>query len=74
MSALEAIREAGFVFWGLFAVFGAIVVGYVAWMAWVERNDSPPPPGVDPRPGGSAGPEPGGRAPGSRRAPREDVP
>ena len=27
----------GFVFWGLFAVFGAIVVAYVIWMHWVER-------------------------------------
>jgi hypothetical protein len=28
---------AGFVFWGLFAVFGAVVVAYIAWMMWVER-------------------------------------
>lgn len=27
----------GFVFWGLFVVFGAIVAAYVAWMKWVER-------------------------------------
>ncbi len=29
----------GFIFWGLFAVFGLIVVAYVAWMLWVERRD-----------------------------------
>lgn len=28
---------AGFVFWGLFAVFGLIVAAYVAWLLWVER-------------------------------------
>ena len=27
----------GFVFWGLFVVFGAIVAAYVVWMKWVER-------------------------------------
>lgn len=27
----------GFVFWGLFLVFGLIVVAYVLWMKWVER-------------------------------------
>jgi hypothetical protein len=31
--------EAGFVFWGLFLVFGLIVVAYVIWMRWVERGD-----------------------------------
>jgi hypothetical protein len=29
---------AGFVFWGLFAVFGLIVALYVAWMWWTERR------------------------------------
>lgn len=29
--------EAGFIFWGLFLVFFAIAVAYVAWMFWVER-------------------------------------
>ncbi len=29
---------AGFVFWGLFVVFGIMVAGYVAWMYWVERE------------------------------------
>lgn len=28
----------GFVFWGLFVVFGALVVAYVLWMLWVERR------------------------------------
>ena len=26
-----------FVFWGLFAAFGLIVVGYLVWMWWSER-------------------------------------
>ena len=29
----------GFIFWGLFAVFGVIVVLYIAWMYWTERDD-----------------------------------
>jgi cbb3-type cytochrome oxidase subunit 3 len=29
----------GFAFWGLFAVFGLIVVGYVTWMWWLERQE-----------------------------------
>ncbi len=29
----------GFAFWGLFLVFGLILVGYVAWMYWVERRE-----------------------------------
>jgi len=28
-----------FIFWGLFAVLGAIVIGYVVWMYWVERKN-----------------------------------
>ncbi len=32
------MMEAGFVFWGLFAVVGAVVAAYVAWMVWVERD------------------------------------
>lgn len=28
-----------FVFWGVFASFALIVLGYVAWMVWAERND-----------------------------------
>ncbi len=31
--------EAGFVFWGLFLAFALIVVAYVIWMRWVERDD-----------------------------------
>lgn len=27
----------GFAFWGLFVVFGLIVLAYVLWMKWVER-------------------------------------
>ena len=29
--------EAGFIFWGLFLIFGILVVLYVIWMYWVER-------------------------------------
>ncbi len=29
----------GFAFWGLFVVFGLIVVLYAIWMWWVERKD-----------------------------------
>ncbi len=35
---MSAIVDAGFVFWGLFLAFGAIVTGYVAWMLWTERR------------------------------------
>ena len=28
----------GFAFWGLFLVFGLILVLYGAWMWWVERE------------------------------------
>jgi hypothetical protein len=31
------MREAGFVFWGLFVAFGLIVAAYLLWMWWVER-------------------------------------
>lgn len=36
-SLLEAIREAGFVYWGLFVAFGVIVTAYLFWMWWSER-------------------------------------
>ncbi len=29
----------GFAFWGLFLIFGLIVVGYLVWMFWVERRE-----------------------------------
>lgn len=32
------IRDAGFVFWGLFLVFGIIVVCYAVWMWAAERD------------------------------------
>ena len=32
------MMEVGFVFWGLFAVFGVLIAAYVAWMYWVERG------------------------------------
>jgi hypothetical protein len=31
------MNGAGFVFWGLFVVFGVIVVAYIAWMRRTER-------------------------------------
>ena len=34
------MTTAGFTFWGLFVVFGAIVAAYVAWMLWIERKRS----------------------------------
>lgn len=30
---------AGFIFWGLFLVFGVILAAYVAWMVWAERRE-----------------------------------
>ena len=35
------MMEVGFVFWGLFVVFGAMLVAYAAWMFWIERKDRP---------------------------------
>jgi hypothetical protein len=35
---VKSILGAGFIFWGLFLVFGLIVVGYLLWMWWVERE------------------------------------
>ncbi len=29
----------GVIFWGLFVVLGAIVLGYMIWMYWVEKHD-----------------------------------
>lgn len=29
----------GFAFWGLFLIFGLILVAYTVWMFWVERSD-----------------------------------
>ncbi len=29
----------GFVFWGLFVVFGLVVLAYVIWMLWVEGRE-----------------------------------
>lgn len=29
----------GFAFWGLFLIFGLILVAYVVWMYWVERGE-----------------------------------
>ncbi len=27
-----------FIFWGLFAVLGFIVLGYFVWMYWIEQK------------------------------------
>ena len=32
------MSSVGFVFWGLFAVFGVIIGAYVVWIYWVERS------------------------------------
>lgn len=31
-TALDAIRDAGFIYWGLFVAFALIVVAYLLWM------------------------------------------
>lgn len=36
-SLLEAIGDAGFIYWGLFLGFAAIVVAYLWWMWRSER-------------------------------------
>jgi len=28
-----------FIFWGLFLILGLTVIGYVAWMRWIERKN-----------------------------------
>jgi hypothetical protein len=33
---VRTILSAGFVFWGLFLVFGLIVAAYLVWMTWEE--------------------------------------
>ena len=37
---MRSILEVGFIFWGLFLVFGLFLVAYVSWMLWVEKGDS----------------------------------
>ena len=41
---MRSILDAGFVFWGLFLVFGFIVVAYWAWMVRVGSDSQPAPP------------------------------
>lgn len=36
---MRSILEAGFVFWGLFLVFGVVVISYLVWMLWVEGGE-----------------------------------
>ena len=36
---MRGILDAGFVFWGLFLVFGLFVVAYLAWMRRAERAE-----------------------------------
>lgn len=33
------MMAAGFTFWGLFVVFGAIVIGYIFWMRQANKKD-----------------------------------
>ena len=37
---MRSVLEAGFIFWGLFLVFGFIVVGYLVWMLWAEGREA----------------------------------
>lgn len=46
---MNSILEAGFIFWGLFLVFGLIVAGYLFWMYKAERDEHDPDP--PPQPG-----------------------
>lgn len=39
---MRSILGAGFIFWGLFAVFALVVLLYVLWMWWVEGKGSGP--------------------------------
>jgi len=63
---MTGILDAGFIFWGLFLAFGVIVVAYLLWMRWAER-EAPPPGGRSPnkekRGPHSGGPPPGEEAP-----------
>lgn len=34
---LAAVRDAGFIYWGLFVAFGGIVLAYLWWMWRSER-------------------------------------
>jgi cbb3-type cytochrome oxidase subunit 3 len=36
---VRSILEAGFIFWGLFAVFAAILLLYLLWMWWTEGKE-----------------------------------
>lgn len=36
---MRSVLDAGFVFWGLFLVFGFIVVAYLVWMLWAEGRE-----------------------------------
>ena len=36
---MSTLLQAGFIFWGLFVLFAAVVALYVAWMLWVERQE-----------------------------------
>ena len=38
-AAAAAPSPPGFIVWGLFASFGALVAGYAVWMFWVERRE-----------------------------------
>jgi len=37
---VRSVLEAGFIFWGLFGVFGLIVVLYLIWMWRVEGREA----------------------------------
>ena len=39
LAVAESASGPGFIFWGLFATFGLLVVGYAVWMFSVERGE-----------------------------------
>ena len=39
-ATLASTTGPGFIFWGLFATFGLLVLGYAVWMFAVERRES----------------------------------
>lgn len=51
---MKAALEAGFVFWGLFLVFGVLVALYAVWMVREERREGRG--GPDPRASGAEDP------------------
>ena len=67
---MRSVLDAGFVFWGLFLVFAAIIVGYVLWMRRTERGgETSAPPQFEADPDGFAQSGAGSEVPPSEEAP-----